>query len=122
VLALADLAPASRPWGWSRFVLGRRAVRGAPGLRFSKVLGSGEGGGFGLVPSTSIQGLFCVFVDDASAGAFLAPTGPFEAWRRRAREHFSVRLGAWSSRGSWSGYRFAIGARRRRPTPRRSRR
>jgi spheroidene monooxygenase len=111
VLALADLAPASRPWGWSRFALGRRALRSAVGLRFAKVLGSGEGGGFGLAPSTSIQGLFCVFADDASAGAFLAPSGPFEAWRGRAREHFSVRLRAWSSRGSWSGYRFAIGAR-----------
>jgi spheroidene monooxygenase len=111
VLALADLAPASRLWGWSRFVLGRRAARGSAGLRFVKVLGSGEGGGFGLKPSASIQGLFCVFDDDASADAFLAASGPFEAWRRRAREHFSVKLRAWSSRGSWSGHRFGIAAR-----------
>ena len=111
VLALADLVPASRGWGWSRFVLGRHAVRGAAGLRFVKVLGSGEGGGFGVKPSASIQGVFGVFDDDASADAFLAATGPFESWRRRAREHFSVKLRAWSSRGSWSGFRFAIGAR-----------
>lgn len=111
VLALADLLPASRAWGWSRFVLGRHAVRGAAGLRFVKVLGSGEGGGFGVKPSASIQGVFGVFDDDASADAFLAASGPFESWRRRAREHFSVKLRAWSSRGSWSGFRFAIGAR-----------
>jgi len=108
VLALADLVPASRAWGWSRFVLGRRAVRGARGLRFVKVLGSGEGGGFGVTPSATIQGLFCEFDDDACADAFLADTGPFDAWRRRAREHFSVKLRACTSRGSWSGHRFEV--------------
>lgn len=110
VLALADFDPAARLWGWSRFVLGRRAARRAPGLRFVKVLGSGEGGGFGASPSASIQGLFCAFDDDAAADAFLAAEGPFEAWRRRAREHFSVKLRAYSSRGSWSGKRFEIAA------------
>ncbi len=110
VLALADFEPASRLWGWSRFVLGRRDARRARGLRFVKVLGSGEGGGFGASPSASIQGLFCAFDDDAAADAFLGSSGPFDAWRRRAREHFSVRLRAYSSRGSWSGKRFEIAA------------
>ena len=45
LLALVDLEPRSRGWGWLRFVTGRLAVRGAPGLRFVKVLGSGRGGG-----------------------------------------------------------------------------
>ncbi len=110
VLALADFEPAARLWGWSRFVLGRSAARRSPGLRFVKVLGSGEGGGFGASPSASIQGLFCAFDDDASAEAFLAAAGPFDAWRRRARQHFSVKLRAFSSRGSWSGKRFEIAA------------
>ena len=110
VLALADFESASRLWGWSRFVLGGRDARRAPGLRFVKVLGSGRGGGFGVSPSASIQGLFCAFDDDASADAFLAASGPFEAWRRRAREHFSVKLRACSSRGSWSGKRFELAA------------
>lgn len=110
VLALADFEPASRLWGWSRFVLGRRDARRALGLRFVKALGSGEGGGFGIAPSASIQGLFCAFDGDAAAEAFLGASGPFEAWRQRAREHFSVRLRAYSSRGSWSGKRFELAA------------
>jgi hypothetical protein len=110
LLALVDLEPRSRGWGWMRFVTGRMAVRGAPGLRFVKVLGSGRAGGFGTTPSATIQGLFCVFDDAASADAFVSPTGPFQAWRARARECFTVKLRAYSVRGSWSGMRPAIGA------------
>jgi hypothetical protein len=105
LLALVDLEPRSRGWGWLRFVTGRLAVRGAPGLRFVKVLGSGRGGGFGTTPSATIQGLFCVFDDAASADAFVSPTGPFQAWRTRARECFTVKLRAYSVRGSWAGMR-----------------
>jgi spheroidene monooxygenase len=110
LLALVDLEPRSRGWGWLRFVTGRMAVRGTPGLRFVKVLGSGRGGGFGTAPSPTIQGLFCVFDDAASADAFVSSTGAFQAWRSRARECFTVKLRAYSVRGSWSGMRPALGA------------
>jgi hypothetical protein len=108
VLVLVDIAPASRLWGWSRIVLGARALRGVPGLRFSKVMGSGFEGGFGLRPSPSIQALFCVFQDAAAADAFTAPEGGLQPWRKRAIECFSVKLRPFSSRGSWSGARLPV--------------
>lgn len=111
VLALADFPPSARLWGGSRLVLGRRALRGVPGLRFAKVLGSGRDGGFDLMrPSASILGLFCVFDDAASADAFVSPGGALQAWRSRARECFSVRLRAFSVRGSWSGTQPGVAA------------
>lgn len=111
LLALADLKPEHRLFGWLRFPTAHGALRGTPGLRFLKVLGSGRGGGFGVAPSATIQGLFCLFDDAAAADAFVAPGGGFEPWRRRAREAFSVRLRAYSVRGSWSGVSPEIGAR-----------
>jgi hypothetical protein len=111
VLALADLSARARPWGWARFATARHALRDVPGLRFLKVLGGGRDGGFDpLRPSPSIQGLFCVFGDDASADGFLSERGAFDAWRQRADEAFSVRLRAFSSRGSWAGTRLAVAA------------
>lgn len=110
VLALADIAPASRLWGWSRFVTGTAPLRAAPGLRFAKLLGSGEHGSFGLKPSASIQGLFCVFDDDAHADAFTGARGALQAWRSRASACFTVKLRAFSSRGTWSGTPLAIAA------------
>ncbi|MCX7273336.1 MAG: spheroidene monooxygenase [Burkholderiales bacterium] len=108
VLALVDIASASRLWGWSRIVLGARSLRGVPGLRFAKVMGSGFEGGFGLRPSPSIQALFCVFQDAAAADDFTAPEGGLQPWRERAIECFSVKLRAFSSRGSWSGARLPV--------------
>ena len=102
VILLVDIAPGSRLWGWSRFVVARHALRRVPGLRFFKVLGSGHEGGFGLRPSGSRQGLFCLFETDAQADAFLS--SPLTAaYRQHAREFFSTKLRAFSSRGSWSG-------------------
>jgi spheroidene monooxygenase len=103
VVLLGDIEARHRLWGWSRFVITRSRLRRTPGLRFGKFLGSGHEGGFGLQPSASVQGLFCVFDDAQSAQAFVAADGPAQAWRERSREWFCCQLRAYSSRGSWSG-------------------
>ena len=102
-LLLVDVARASRLWGWSRVVRGPATLRDVPGLRFCKVLGSGHEGGFGLKPSASRQGLFCLFDDDRSARAFLSSSTLVQAYRDRARELLTLRVAPYSVRGSWSG-------------------
>jgi len=102
-LILVDIADGSRLWGYSRFVIGRFDRGAISGLRFFKVLGSGHDGGFGLRPSPTRQGLFCVFDQAAAADAFLDGHPLVERYRRHAREFFSVKLHTYSCRGSWSG-------------------
>lgn len=101
VLVLVDAA--SRLWAWMRLVRGPRALRGTPGLRFAKVLGSGHEGGFGLKPSATRGGLFCVFDDDQQARAFVEGSSAISDYRRHAREFCSVLLRPYASRGSWDG-------------------
>jgi hypothetical protein len=103
VLLVVDFAPASVLWGWSRLVRGPGALRGTPGLRFARVLGSGHEGRFGLRPSRSVQGLFAVFADEASAADFADRHPLVAAYRRRARDCALLLLRATSSRGSWGG-------------------
>jgi spheroidene monooxygenase len=110
VMAAFDILASSRLWGWSRLVRGRSGLRGATGLRFVKVLGSGVEGGFGLKPSASILGLFCVFQDAASAEAFTAHDGLMRRWQDRSRESFCVKMRVYSCRGSWAGSRLAVTA------------
>ena len=112
VVALVDFAAGHRLWGWSRIMMRARALAATPGLRFAKVLGSGHQGGFGLRPSPSIQGLFCVFDNLASARQFTSPTGALAPWRARARDCFTIKLRPWSSRGSWSGMSLSVTAPR----------
>jgi hypothetical protein len=109
VLMLADVAPESRLWGHARFVFGRYALPGVPGMRFARVLGSGHDGGFGLRPSLSRQGLLCAFADDATASRFIA-SQYVEDYRRRSRELLTARLHAYSCRGSWGGRALGLAA------------
>ncbi len=102
-LILVDVAEGSRVWGYSRFVMGGFGSGAIPGLRMYKVLGSGHDGGFGLRPSATRQGLFCVFDDDETARSFLDENPLVERYRSHAREFFSVRLHTYSCKGAWSG-------------------
>lgn len=109
VFLLADISPAHRLWGYARFVLGLFGLRGVPGLVMSKVMGSGDGGGFGIKPSSSRQALFCLFTTEAHADAFLkSPTAL--AYKQRAQEFCSAKLRAYSCKGSWSGQSIAVTA------------
>ena len=103
LVVLVDISRNARLWGYAAFLLGRYRLMRAPGLRFFKMLGSGHDGGFGLKPSASRQGMFCVFENDASIDAFLASHAVIQGYRAHAVEFFSVRLRATSARGSWSG-------------------
>ncbi len=108
VLLVADVAPGSMLWGWSRLVRGPLALAAVPGLRFAKILGSGHEGRFGLRPSSTLTALFLTFDDAAAADRFLAASPEAAAYRRHAREWCSLSLRAWSSRGSWSGTSFGV--------------
>lgn len=109
VLLLAVFAPGRRPWGWWRFVLGRRPFAPLAGLRFSKILGSGFEGGFGLKPSVDRHGLFLVFDGEAGADAMLG-SDLVRAYRDHAHELLTAKLRATSSKGSWDGFRIGISA------------
>jgi hypothetical protein len=110
VLVLAEIAPAWRLWGWSRIWLGRHGLAGVPGLRFGRVLGSGHGGGFGLRPSSSRQGMFLAFDGEASARAFVDGSPLMQAWASRASECLVALLSPLSCRGSWGGRPLAVAA------------
>jgi hypothetical protein len=103
VLVLIDVQPRALVWGWMRYVLGRWPLRHLPGLKFSRQMGSGFEGGFGLRPSRTRQGLFLVFETEAQADAFLHASSVMAGYRRHAREICCLKLRAYSSRGSWGG-------------------
>lgn len=89
-------------WGWMRLAQGPGALKETPGLCFAKVMGSGHGGGFGLRPSASHQGLIAVFDHAGQADAFLR--GPHvQAMRERAGQHWTGLLEVVSARGQWDG-------------------
>lgn len=110
VLVLAQMAPGSRAWGWWRIVRGPAVLRGEPGLRFAKVLGSGHEGGFGLRPSPSRLGLFLLFDGEDAARAFIERSAHLQAWRARAAELCVALLRTTTARGQWAGQSLTVTA------------
>ncbi|CAN1571689.1 hypothetical protein MCEMAEM4_03300 [Burkholderiaceae bacterium] len=110
VVLLADIAEASRLWGWSRIVRGPRALQRVPGLLFSKVLGSGYEGGFTLRPSPSRQGVFALFESVQTAQDFISHSALVGDYQKRSNEFCCVTLKAFSCRGSWDGVSFQANA------------
>ncbi len=109
VVLLANLRPAHWAWGWNRIAFSRWLPDRTPGLRFMKTLGSGRGGGFGLVPSPSHQGLFCLFDGDEPASEFIARSSLIQRYRQSSDDCLLLSLRPSSSRGSWDGMAIAGG-------------
>lgn len=110
VIVLVDFKPTAKWWGWLRFVIGRFTLMGTPGLQFFKILGSGQDGGFGLAPSATRQGLFCVFDHEDHADQFLQQSRVIKAYRNHANDFFTAKLAAFSSKGSWAGQTIEVSA------------
>ena len=102
VVALADFFPRHIPWAWLRLARGAAGIGPVPGLRFAKVMGSGRGGGFGLAPSATHQGLIALLDSPDSARNFM--DGPvLAAMRERSRRFWVGLMAVDSARGAWDG-------------------
>jgi hypothetical protein len=88
-----------------RMAADRRHLRGVPGLRFAKLLGTGSGRTFTPRDADPRHwGLLAAWDSDHAADAFEA--GPAHRhWERLAAERFSVRMRPLSSRGAWARQR-----------------
>jgi len=82
--------------------LNRLLVRRVPGLQFWKLLGSAQGLAFG-VWNPRRYGLFTVWESPAALDAFERDSPLMAAYRRRADELWTVRLGPLSWHGAWGG-------------------
>ncbi len=103
VVLLSRLRPAHWHWGWQRIAFGSWWPNTTPGLKFMKTLGSGKEGGFGLTPSLSHQGMFCVFDSEGEANDFINHSALIKRYRERSEELFIATLKPASARGSWDG-------------------
>jgi hypothetical protein len=101
------------PAAVTRMALDRRHLRRTGGLRFAKLLGTGDGQTFTLRDADPLRwGLLAVW-DDATAADSFETGSTTLAWQRLSSERLAVRMVPLTSRGSWSG-RTPFGA----PTPR----
>ena len=115
-LHLWRVEPASVPRALLRMGLDRARVRRTPGVRFAKLLGTGDGRTFTVRDADPLRwGLLATWTSVEAARAFERSVVS-EAWRALAVESWRADLRPVAARGTWSG-RAPFGD----PTPVRSR-
>jgi hypothetical protein len=95
---------ASVPRAVLRMGRDRGPVRRTPGLRFAKLLGTGDGRTFTLRDADPLHwGLLATWTSVEAARGFERRSPVARAWQRLAAETWRVDLRPVASRGTWSG-------------------
>lgn len=102
-LHLHTLTPFGMPAALRRVAVDPWRLRATRGVRFAKVLGTGDGLTFTLRDADLRRwGLLCVWEDEDALAAFERASPVAAGWRRIARETWRVDLALIHSRGRWA--------------------
>lgn len=102
-LTLIDFKGLNKAWAFQKMGSGRLLLRNAPGLRFWKLLGTGEGIGFSVKPNFGKYGFFGVWESKAEADNFLQNSSFIHQYQRHSEEINTLKLIPVQAKGLWSG-------------------
>lgn len=102
-LHLWRVSAARVPWALTRMGLDRGRLRRTPGVRFAKMLGTGDGRTFTIRDSDPTRWAALVCWSSADAAEAARSTGVLQDWEAAATESWRVDLKPLTSRGKWSG-------------------
>lgn len=90
-------------WAFRQMGLAPGRIAEVPGLVFFKLLGSGGGNGFGILPNLEVYGLLCVWEQERHARAFFYRHPAFQMFREKSTEYWTIYLQAVMAHGAWDG-------------------
>lgn len=102
-LTVFTLKPGHRRWALAQMGTAPPQLKRVPGLRFSKLLGSGAANGFGVWPNFDRYGFMAVWEDVAAGEAFFSRHPLWAAYQQRSAEQWTLRLAPIKAQGLWDG-------------------
>lgn len=100
-LTVFEFPSAERMWALTQMAFARPLLRGIPGMRFRKLMGTGRGSGFTLAPDWSRYALLAAWDSQQHASGFLFESRFMRCYRRHACAEATVMLRTLSSHGTW---------------------
>lgn len=91
-----------KAWALSQMGLATGRLKGTPGMRFLKLLGTGAEG-FSTKPDWAVYGVLQVWDTAASADAFFKNHPQFQRYLRNAEESLTIFMRPVKSKGNWNG-------------------
>ncbi len=91
-------------WAFRQMGLARNLLKNTAGLIFHKLLGSGSGNGFSIVPDFSTYAFVGVWEDEGYARHFHANSSFIGNYKANADIYWTIYLKASRSHGQWSGH------------------
>jgi heme-degrading monooxygenase HmoA len=95
--------PRRAAWGALHMATQRPLLWRTPGLRFSRLMGSGAGIGFSAVPDPLLWTLFAVWESEADWDRFRDRSPVMRQYAARGEERYTLRLRPLSAHGRWGG-------------------
>lgn len=89
-------------WAFSQMRKGPSFLQAIPGVKFSRLMGSGKGAGFSLQPNFSVYAVLMVWQDWDALAAFKEATY-LHRYLDHAKESFTAIMRPVQSKGQWSG-------------------
>jgi hypothetical protein len=102
-LTVWGVSPRRVPAAITRIGLDRLHLRRAPGLRFAKLLGTGDGRTFTLRDADPLHWALLTVWDDVAAADRFATTTTHRRWNSISDELLDIRMTPLASRGRWAG-------------------
>jgi heme-degrading monooxygenase HmoA len=102
-LTLVRYSPLRAVVGAFHMASHRWALRGEPGLRFFRLVGTGSGIGFSQKPDLLLWGLFAVWSSHAAWERFRTRSDVMRQYLRRGEETYSLLLAPVRAHGRWGG-------------------
>lgn len=103
MLTLFTFPQNRRAWAFAQMAFARPLLRRVPGLRFRKLMGTGQGIGFTRQPDWNRYALLTVWEDEGTARNFLATSRFMDRYRRNACRASTLLLRTLQAHGSWNG-------------------
>jgi hypothetical protein len=90
-------------WAFTQMQFGHKSIKGADGLVFYKLLGSGAKNGFSVIPNFGTYVLLCVWKSEEAANQFLTTKNYLKKYQSKSTEYFTVYAQAAEVHGKWDG-------------------